>query len=142
KADGQGEVAAARLLWAQIDDISVIGVDIEYWPANDPSQVFSDYATSDVINKLITEGLTSLTDWFVRTRLRVDNGRRVAWSAPKAFKTLNAQGDLPPIDYEALGEDVKEYLNWMGPQVRELARQAEELATLVADNHDSSRQKL
>ncbi|WP_266032855.1 phage tail protein [Brucella intermedia] len=138
KADGAGELPGARLLWDTIDDISVVGVDIEYWPANDPSQVFKRFVTWDVVNVLLVEGLTSLTDWFVRTRLRVDNGRSVAWSAAKPFRTLNAQGDRNPIDYEGLADDLKGYLGWIGPQVRELIRQAEELATLTADNHNSN----
>nr|WP_312968009.1 phage tail protein [Brucella intermedia] len=138
KADGAGELPGARLLWDTIDDISVVGVDIEYWPANDPSQVFKRFVTWDVVNVLLVEGLTSLTDWFVRTRLRVDNGRSVAWSAAKPFRTLNAQGDQSPIDYEGLADDLKGYLGWIGPQVRELIRQAEELATLTADNHNSN----
>lgn len=137
-ADGQGELPGVRLLWDPIDDISVVGVDIEYWPANDPSQVFTKFVTWDVINVPIVEGLTSLTDWFVRTRLRVDNGRAVAWAAAKPFRTLNAQGDQNPIDYEGLADDLKGYLGWIGPQVRELIRQAEELATLTSDNHNSN----
>ncbi|MGU3577105.1 hypothetical protein ACLBWZ_16440 [Brucellaceae bacterium C25G] len=138
KADGLGEIAAARLLWSQIDDISVIGVDIEYWPSNDPSQVFHKFVTSDITSVTITEGLTSLTEWFVRTRLRVDNGRNVVWSAARGFKTLDAQGDRPPIDYDGLADDLSGYLGWIGPQLREIIRQAEELATLVADNHDTA----
>ncbi len=138
KADGAGELPGARLLWDTIDDISVVGVDIEYWPANDTSQVFKRFVTWDVVNVLLVEGLTSLTDWFVRTRLRVDNGRSVAWSAAKPFRTLNAQGDQSPIDYEGLADDLKGYLGWIGPQVRELIRQAEELATLTSDNHNSN----
>lgn len=138
KADGAGKLPGARLLWDTIDDISVVGVDIEYWPANDPSQVFKRFVTWDVVNVILVEGLTSLTDWFVRTRLRVDNGRSVAWSAAKPFRTLNAQGDQNPIDYEGLADDLKGYLGWIGPQVRELIRQAEELATLTADNHNSN----
>nr|WP_278556865.1 phage tail protein [Brucella anthropi] len=138
KADGAGELPGARLLWDTIDDISVVGVDIEYWPANDPSQVFKRFVTWDVVNVLLVEGLTSLTDWFVRTRLRVDNGRAVAWAAAKPFRTLNAQGDQNPIDYEGLADDLKGYLGWIGPQVRELIRLSQELVTQIADNHANS----
>ncbi|MBM6397933.1 hypothetical protein JQC79_19460 [Ochrobactrum anthropi] len=138
KADGAGELPGARLLWDTIDDISVVGVDIEYWPANDPSQVFKRFVTWDVVNVLLVEGLTSLTDWFVRTKLRIDNGRSVAWAAAKPFRTLNAQGDQNPIDYEGLADDLKGYLGWIGPQVRELIRLSQELVTQIADNHANS----
>nr|WP_278375045.1 phage tail protein [Brucella anthropi] len=135
KADGAGELPGARLIWDPISDITVIGVTIEYWPANDPTQIFTKFVTWDVVNVPIVEGLTSLTDWFVRTKLRVDNGRSVAWSAAKPFRTLNAQGDQNPIDYEHLDSDLKGYLGWIGPQVRELIRFCQELVTQIADNH-------
>ncbi|MBA8851181.1 hypothetical protein FHW20_002116 [Ochrobactrum intermedium] len=137
-ADGKGEIPGVRLIWNPIDDISVVGVDIEYWPANDPSQVFRDFVTWDVTNVVITEGLTSLTDWFVRTRLRVDNGRSVAWSAAKPFTTLDATGDDSPVDYERLDEDVRGLINYMTDDLRELKRQAQELATTTSDNHNSN----
>jgi hypothetical protein len=137
-ADGGSQLPGARLLWDTIDDISVVGVDIEYWPANDPTQVFKRFVTWDVTNVILVEGLTSLTDWFVRTRLRVDNGRNVAWSTPKPFRTLNAQGDQNPIDYEGLADDLKGYLGWIGPQMREIIRQAEELATTTSGNHNAN----
>nr|WP_278374907.1 DUF1983 domain-containing protein [Brucella anthropi] len=133
-ADGQGEIPAARLLWDSIDDISVIGVNIEYWPANDPSQVFTRFVTWDVTNVILSEGLTSLTDWFVRTRLRVDNGRAVAWSAATPFTTLNARGDDSPVDYERLDSDLNGLINWMTDDRRELIRQAQENATGTADS--------
>ncbi|WP_433762626.1 phage tail tip fiber protein [Brucella anthropi] len=132
-ADGQGELPGVRLIWDPIDDISVVGVDIEYWPANDPSQVFTKFVTWDVINVPIVEGLTSLTDWFVRTRLRVDNGRSVAWSTTTAFTTLDARGDESPVDYERLDSDVKGLINWMTDDRREALRQAQENATKTAD---------
>ncbi len=133
-ADGQGELPAARLIWDTIDDISVVGVDVEYWPANDPSQVFTRFVTWDVTNVLIVEGLTSLTDWFVRTRLRVDNGRSVAWSVATPFTTQDAQGDDNPVDYERLDGDMKGLINWITNDTRELLRQAQENATTTADN--------
>lgn len=136
--DGQGELPAARLIWDSIDDISVVGVNIEYWPANDPTQVFTRFVTWDVTNVLLVEGLTSLTDWFVRTRLRVDNGRSVAWSTATPFTTLKAAGDDIPVDYERLDEDVRGLINYMTDDMRELKRQAQELATTTSDNHNSN----
>ncbi|PWU76217.1 hypothetical protein DK867_02795 [Ochrobactrum sp. POC9] len=133
-ADGQGELPGVRLIWDTIDDISVVGVDIEYWPANDPSQVFTKFVTWDVTNVPIVEGLTSLTDWFVRTRLRVDNGRSVAWSTATPFTTLDARGEDSPVDYEGLDSDLKGLINWITDDTRELIRQGQENATTTADN--------
>ncbi|WGG61953.1 phage tail protein [Brucella intermedia] len=139
QGDDGDEHPGVRLLWDAIEDVTVAGVEIQYWPDNDPTQVFNDYVTKDVTVVQIVNGLTSLTDWWVRTRLRVASGTRpVAWSAPVPFRTLDARGDQSPIDYEGLADDLKGYLGWIGPQVRELIRQAEELATLTADNHNSN----
>ncbi len=49
-----------------------------------------------------------------------------------------AQGDQNPIDYEGLAEDLKGYLGWIGPQMREIIRQAEELASTTAENHNAN----
>ncbi|GEM_PF-450030 len=139
--DNGGMHPGIRLYWDAIDDITVAGVDIQYWPDNDSSQVFTDYVTQDVTVFQIVNGLTSLTDWWVRTRLRVASGTRpVAWSAPVMVKTLDAQGDDNPIDYEGLADDLKGYLGWVGPQVRELIRLCQEMITQIADNHDSNYQ--
>ncbi len=62
----------------------------------------------------------------------------VAWSASVKVHTLNAQSDRNPIDYEGLGEDLKGYGGWIGPQMREIIRQAEELATTTSDNHNTN----
>jgi hypothetical protein len=137
--DNGEEHPGIRLFWDAIDDITVEGVDIQYWPDNDPSQVFSSFVTKDVTVFQIVNGLTSLSDWWVRTRLRVASGTRpVAWSASVKVHTLKAQGDQNPIDYEGLDDDLKGYLGWIGPQMREIIRQAEELATTTSDNHNAN----
>lgn len=136
--DNGQEHPGIRLFWDAIVDGTVEGVDIQYWPDNDPEQLFSNYVTRDVTVFQIVNGLTSLSDWWVRTRLRVAAGTRpVSWSAAKKVKTLNAQGDGNPIDYAALAPELQGYLGWIGPQLREIIRQAEELATLTSDNHNS-----
>nr|WP_278377179.1 phage tail protein [Brucella anthropi] len=139
QGDDGDEHPGVRLLWDDIEDITVAGVEIQYWPDNDPTQVFNDYVTKDVTVVQIVNGLTSLTDWWVRTRLRVASGTRpVAWIAPIPFRTLDARGDQSPIDYEGLADDLKGYLGWIGPQVRELIRLSQELVTQIADNHANS----
>ncbi|GGB00751.1 hypothetical protein GCM10011491_31160 [Brucella endophytica] len=133
------QLPGARLIWDLITDLSVAGVDIQYVPVSDTTQVFTHYATADVTVVQLVEGLTSLTDWEVRTRLRVASGTRpVAWSAWKRFTTLDTGGEESPVDYADLDTALKGYVDWIGPQVRELIRQAEEQATHTADNHNSA----
>lgn len=130
QADGAGNAAGARLVWDAIDDISVLGVDIEYWPANDPTQVFTKFVTADVSVTFISEGLTSLTDWFVRTRLRVSNGRAVAWSAATAFRTLEVSAPIN-VQVANLGGEVRDLVQNGSQRLDDLSRQVEFLAANV-----------
>jgi hypothetical protein len=131
-ADGQ-EHPGIRLFWDAIDDITVEGVDIQYWPDNDPSQVFSSFVTKDVTVFQIVNGLTSITDWWVRTRLRVASGTRpVAWSAAVKVATLDARREDSPVDFPRLDDDVKGLVNYMTDDLREFKRQAQENATTSA----------
>lgn len=133
--DDGDEHPGIRLLWDAIDDISVAGVEIQYWPDNDPTQIFNDYVTKDVTVFQIVNGLTSLTEWWVRTRLRVASGTRpVAWAAAVKVTTLDARGDDSPVDYGRLDGDLKGLVNWMTDDRRELIRQAQENATGTADS--------
>jgi len=132
--DDGDEHPGIRLLWDAIDDVTVAGVEIQYWPDNDPTQVFNDYVTKDVTVIQIVNGLTSLTEWWVRTRLRVASGTRpVAWAAAVKVTTLDARGDDSPVDYGRLDGDLKGLVNWMTDDRREIIRQAQENATKTAD---------
>jgi len=133
--DDGDEHPGIRLLWDAIDDVTVAGVEIQYWPDNDPTQVFNDYVTKDVTVVQIVNGLTSLTEWWVRTRLRVASGTRpVTWAAAVKVTTLDAQGDESPVDYGQLDGDLKGLVNWMTDDRREIIRQAQENATGTADD--------
>lgn len=132
--DSGQEHPGIRLFWDAIDDITVEGVDIQYWPDNDPSQVFSDFVTKDVTVKQIVNGLTSLSEWWVRTRLRVASGTRpVAWSDAVSVITLDARSEESPVDYGQLDNDLAGLVNWATNDRRELIRQAQEQALLTAD---------
>lgn len=127
-----------RISWDEIKDLTVTGVDIQYWPDTDPTQVFDKPVNRDVSTVQLTDGLTSLTEWWVRTRLRVASGTRpVTWTVPVRVLTLDARSEQDPVDYDGLEKDMQGLLNWVTGQTRELIRQAEEQATLTADNHNS-----
>jgi hypothetical protein len=131
--DGQ-EYPGIRLFWDAIDDITVEGVDIQYWPENNPEQVFTDYAPRDVTVFQIVNGLTRKTEWNVRYRLRVAAGTRpVAWSDPVLVLTQDTASDNSPVDYGRLDDDVKGLVNYMTDDLRELVRQAQENAASSAN---------
>lgn len=136
--DGQ-EYPGIRLFWDAIDDITVEGVDIQYWPENDPDQVFTAYVPRDVIVFQIVNGLTSKSEWNVRYRLKVASGTRpVTWSDPVLVLTQETTSDDSPVDYGRLDDDLSGLINWITDDMRELKRQAQELATSTADNHNSN----
>lgn len=128
EADGGGLLPGVRLSWDAIEDISVSGVLIEYWPVANPTQVFTKTVEPDVSVVQIVEGLTSETDWQVRTTLLVDNGRSVAPSSATAFRTLQAGGDFV-ADLKHLGKDTKAVFTDLGGRFNDLWERLEESTT-------------
>ncbi len=132
-----------RITWDEIQDLTVVGVDIQYWPNTDASQIFNQSVARDVVTVQLTDGLTSLTEWWVRTRLRVAAGTRaVAWSAPVRVLTQDARGDQSEVDYSDLNAGMQGMLKWMTDQTRELIRQGQEQATLTADSNSDLYSKI
>ncbi len=130
EAEGGGLLPGVRLSWDAIDDISVSGVLVEYWPVANSTQVFTKLVSSDISVVQIVEGLTSETDWQVRTTLVVDNGRSVARSGVTNFRTLQAGGDFI-ADLEHLGQDAKDVFAQLGGQVREFFQKLETIGQAV-----------
>lgn len=136
--DGQ-EYPGIRLFWDEITDTTVEGVEIQYWPENDPSQIFTAYVPRDVTVFQIVNGLTSKSEWNVRYRFRVAAGTRpVVWSSQVLVLTQETSGDDSPVDYGRLDDDLSGLINWITDDMRELKRQAQELATSTADNHNTN----
>ncbi|MBB3944711.1 hypothetical protein GGQ73_000636 [Rhizobium skierniewicense] len=131
QAEGGGKLPGVRLTWDQIEDISVSGVLIEYWPVANPTQVFTKAVTADISVVQIVEGLTSETDWQVRTTLMVDNGRAVSASGITNFRTLQAGGDLI-TNLENLGQDVRDTIALIGGARQELLNRIEQIGQAVS----------
>ncbi|MCM2432105.1 phage tail tip fiber protein [Agrobacterium rosae] len=130
EAEGGGLLPGVRLSWDAIEDISVSAVLVEYWPVANSTQVFTKMVDSDITVVQIVEGLTSETDWQVRTTLVVDNGRSVAPSGVTNFRTL-AAGDDFIADLEHLGQDAKDVFAQLGGQVREFFQKLETIGQAV-----------
>ena len=130
EAEGGGLLPGVALRWDAIDDISVSGVLVEYWPVSSPTQVFTKLVSSDISVVQIVEGLTSETDWRVRTTLIVDNGRSVAPSGVTNFRTL-AAGDDFIADLEHLGQDVKDVFKVVSQARNEFMQRIEQVGQAV-----------
>ncbi|WP_146258641.1 phage tail tip fiber protein [Agrobacterium rosae] len=130
EAEGGGLLPGVALRWDAIVDISVSGVLVEYWPVANPTQVFTKLVSSDISVVQIVEGLTSETDWKVRTTLVVDNGRSVAPSGVTNFRTL-AAGDDFIADLEHLGQDVKDVFKVISQARNEFMQRIEQIGQAV-----------
>ncbi|MDR6431000.1 phage tail protein [Brucella pseudogrignonensis] len=131
--DGQ-EHPGIRLFWDEITDTTIEGVEIQYWPENDPLQIFTAYVPRDVTVFQIVNGLTSKSEWNVRYRIRVAAGTRpVNWSSPVLVLTQETSGDDSPVDYGQLDDGLKGLVNYMTEDKRELIRQGQENALASAN---------
>lgn len=123
-----------RLTWTPIDDVTVTSVQIEYNPISQPTVIFKKIVGADVSSVQIVEGLTSSTQWRVRTILITDPARPVAYSAYTNFTTQQGSiADLYPIDVDKLADDLKGYMEWTAGGLREVKRQLEEIALHIND---------
>jgi hypothetical protein len=81
-------------------------------------------------------GIIPDEDYEVRGKYVPFSGRKTAWSAWLGVTTPDIRlgpYDVSGIDLGALGEDVSGYLEWIGPNVRDILQEAEELAAATAD---------
>lgn len=131
--DDGSKLPGVRLQWNTIDDITVTGVLIEYRPLSDLTQVFSKTVGSDWTVVQIFEGLTSNSDWEIRTTLITQPQRPVAPSAWTLFRTFVIELVLPPIDLGDLGTDIQNAFQGAYDKIRELARQAQAQALLTSN---------
>ncbi|WP_309086472.1 phage tail protein, partial [Chelativorans sp.] len=134
---GSGDKLMPAILatWNTITDVTVIGVDIRYWPTNDPANIILHPTTpADEENALLTAGVVSSTEFAVQTRLVTSPERPVSWSAPETITTLDQRyTDIYPIDIGQLQNDVKDLLNWLGGNDRTIWDEIERLNQLVSD---------
>ncbi|MGO4830951.1 hypothetical protein AB4144_01425, partial [Rhizobiaceae sp. 2RAB30] len=128
----------ARVQWDAIDDVTVTHVQLRYRPVAQPTAVFYDTDTADVIVRHLANGLTSNSNWEISSRLITRPSRTVAWSAWVPFTTLdgrfgNADVFDGVIDLKKLAQDVQELNQWIGNSGREWQDRVNALATLASD---------
>ncbi len=106
---------AIQAVWDAIDDVTVVGVELEWWPTDEPTSRASMSKPSDETIAVLTEGVVSDTEYQVRTRLITSPQRPVAWSAPEAV-TTPAQ---PFTDVTIDPEIINEATDWLNYNTRE-----------------------
>ena len=106
---------AIQAVWDAIDDVTVVGVELEWWPTDEPTSSASMSKPSDETIAVLTEGVVSDTEYQVRTRLITSPQRPVAWSAPEAV-TTPAQ---PFTDVTIDPAIINEATDWLNYNTRE-----------------------
>ncbi|HEV7255733.1 MAG TPA: hypothetical protein VGN97_21865 [Mesorhizobium sp.] len=102
-----------RAQWAPIEDVTIASIEWEYRPVAQPAAVLRATVGADATLKLISEGLTSLSDWEFRYRLVADPPRTIPWTAWVPVTTADARfgpADLSPIGTAQLEQAVQELL--------------------------------
>ncbi|MFC5584429.1 phage tail protein [Nitratireductor kimnyeongensis] len=110
---------AIQTSWDAIEDVTVVGVELEWWPTDDPVSRVSMTVADDQTIAVLTEAVVSDTEYQVRTRLLTSPQRPIAWSAPMAVTTPDQPFTDVSVDYEAIGEFVNEATDWIGWNTRE-----------------------
>lgn len=94
-----------RAAWATIDDVTVTAVDIQYYPTAQPAAVITKTVPASQTVIILAEGLVSNTEYTVRTRLRADPPRVIAWTAGETVMTDN------------ITDEVEEFARWVAEEV-------------------------
>lgn len=107
QADDGRTVAAFRMSWSPFDDVSVTGIQFEWWPTAEPNNRFTKNVQPDVTITMLQEGIVSETNYSFRHRL-IAPGRVTTWSTVKTATSL-ASGN----------EDLEVYLGNLNKEVKE-----------------------
>lgn len=91
-----------RAAWEAVDDVTVTGVDVMYFPTAQPDAVILRSVPESQTVALL-DGVLSATQYRVRTRLVTDPPRTVAWSVGALVTT----SELPDPDFGVYLDQIK-----------------------------------
>jgi len=107
QADDGRTVAAFRMSWSPFDDVSVTGIQFEWWPTAEPANRFTKNVQPDVTITMLQEGIVSETNYSFRHRL-IAPGRVTVWSSVKTATSLASGNADLEIYLSNLNKEVKE----------------------------------
>ncbi len=118
-----------RAAWETINDVTVTAVDVLYYPTAQPEAVIVKTVPASQTVLIIGEGLVAATQYVVKTRLRTEPARVVAWSAGETVTTSDITD--PIADRLRL---LEQYVTKVvDPAVAESDALKERLAELIAE---------
>lgn len=125
-ADGRA-YPAFRMSWAAIDDVTVRGVQFEWWIATTPENKFSRRVEPDATIAFIQEGILNVTDYQFRHKLIAD--RVTNWTAPITVKSLDAGTDDITIGLGEVRDDIRNRFEELQLAQDEFWQRIEDMAT-------------
>lgn len=109
-ADGKN-MPALQSSWSSITDVTVSGVELRWYPVEEPASVSYTSVPVDASSALMIEGVVSNTEYSVQTRLMTDPVRAVAWSSP--VNVWSPDQGYTDIDYSDVVDEVNDLIAWI-----------------------------
>src|SRR5690606_18494094 len=129
-AEGR-HMPALQASWNVITDVTVSGVEVRWYPVEEPTAVAMTNVPVDTTSALLIEGVVSNTEYSVQTRLITDPVRAVAWTSP--VNVWSPDQGYTDIDYSGVVDEVDNLTAWTGYNTRELIEERRRNALLDID---------
>ena len=129
-AEGR-HMPALQASWDAITDVTISGVEIRWYPVEEPTAIAMTSVPVDTTSALLIEGVVSNTEYSVQTRLITDPVRTVAWSSP--VNAWSPDQGYTDIDFSGLVDEVDNLTAWAGYNVRELVEEMRRNALLMVE---------
>lgn len=121
--------AAIRVSWLPPTDVTVVQVDVEYYPTGDPTSIIHKIVNVDQTVVICGEGVVGLTSYTVRTKLITNPPRTLTFDAGVTVTTL-ANSKLSITDFNAaLQYQTTTLLNKQNDRIANLEAQAAAVAS-------------
>lgn len=130
-SDDGRTIAAFRMSWEPFDDVSVTGIQFEWWPTAEPSNRFTKNVQPDVTITTIQEGIVSETNYSFRHRL-IAPTRVTNWSSVKTATSLASGNADLEVYLGNLNKEVKEQFQKLFQGLDDLRPIVERLLTNTA----------
>lgn len=142
-SDDGRTVSAFRMSWSPFDDVSVTGIQFEWWATAQPENRFTRTVQPDVTITMLQEGIVSETNYSFRHRLIAS--RPTNWSTVKTATSLASGNADLEVYLGNLNKEVKEQFQKLFQGLDDLRPIVERLLTntqLADASFETSKRRL
>ncbi len=148
QTSGPNTVPAIRVTWTPITDRTVDRVIIKYWRDGDPDDARYLSVDEPGAGIAVIEGVVPEANYVLAATIATTPPRTTIWSAERTVTTgpltVGATPGPGSVDYEALGEDVRQSLEWISSGVRASLEAFKRIGSLIneqdLENYDQRQQ--